>query len=462
MVLPKVKIVKAWICLFLAMAVSGHASGNVRAGIAMDADSIDVDLDKALEIALSESPSIVIADKQIEIKKYYSKEQIAALIPNLSASASYSRSLKKQMISIGGMEPIQMGTDNTYNAGFNLSVPVIAPALWNTVRLSKLDIELAVETARSSRLDMANQVRKAFYQLLLARESYQVLVMSYENMKDNLKNVLDKFEQGTVSEYDKIRTEVQLQNIKPQIVSAKNNVCLADLQLKILIGVDVSEPVKFIGDIRQYEQLLDDKAMAALALEIYSDTTALLDNNTQLRQIRIQEEQLARTASVLKSQYSPTLALSANYGWMTMNNDFKIGSYMWYPNSAVGLTLSVPIFQGTKVMNQVRQNRLQRENLVIQREDLVRQTKIAVQTAINNMNTAVEEISYSRENIKQAEKAFEISEERYAIGAGTLLEVNDADLALTQSRLSYSQSIYNYLVAYADLQKVLGIEYHAE
>lgn len=442
----------------LAAALFSMPSGSLMA----QQDSVSVSLEKALEIALSDNPTIMVADRQIEIKKYYKKEQIAALIPTVSASASYSRSLKKQMISFGGGDPIPMGTDNTYNAGFSLSLPIIAPALWNTVKMSEVEISLAVEQARSSRLDMVNQVRKAFYQYLLAAESYDVLLLSYANMEDNLQNVIDNYEQGRVSEYDKLRTEVTLMNLKPQIASAKNGLNLAELQLKVLLGVDVAEPLKFEGDIKDYEAEMNAEDMLALTMDLYSDTTALLDNNTQLKQFALQQLQLEKAGSVIKSQYAPVLALSASYGWMTMNNDFRIGSYMWFPNSSVGLSLQVPIFQGTKVINQVKQNKLQQQSLALQRNDLERQMKISVQSAINNMNTAIEEISYSKENIRQAQKAFELSSERYAVGSGTLLDVNDADLALTQSRLSYSQSIYNYLVAYADLEKALGIDYEVD
>lgn len=421
-------------------------------------DSVDVNLDKALEMALSESPTVLVADKQVEVKKHYKKEQIASLLPNLSASGSYSRNLKKQMIAIGGGKPIQMGTDNVYNGGFNLSLPLIAPALWNTVQLSEMDITLALESARSSRISMVNQIKKAFFQYLLAEESYDVLKLSYANMQENLQNVVDRFEQGEVSEYDKISAEVQLQNLKPQVVQAKNAVSLADLQLKILIGMDVTEPVRFVGDINDYEALMDYAEIASMTDELYNNDE-LLSGNSDLKQMQIQSMQLDKSGDILRAQFYPTLALSASYGWMTMNSDFKIGSYTWYPNSSLGLSLSVPIFQGNKIRQQIKQNKIQKESMDIQLENLVRQTKISIQTALDNMTSALEEISYSKDNIKQAQKAYDLSAERYKVGSGTLLELNNSDLALIQARLSYSQAIFNYLSAAADLEKALGKDY---
>lgn len=428
-------------------------------GAAAQSDSIRVDLDKALEIALTESPSITIADREVEIKEHYRLEQIGSLLPNVGASASYSRTLKKQMIAIGGGAPIPIGTDNTYNAGFNLSLPLIAPALWSTVNMSETDILLAVESARSSRLSMVNEVRKAFYQYLLAEESCRVLELSYENTMDNLQNILDKFEHGMVSEYDKLRTEVTLQNIKPQVIAARNAVYLAELQLKVLIGVKADAPIAFVGELVSDEPVPSGEEIEMMSARIFRDTADVLAGNSDIRQLDYQRKMLQQSAEVISSQFYPTLALSANYSWMTMNDHFRISEYGWYPNSSIGLSLNVPLFQGNKVRQQLKQNRLQRENMETMREDTYRKMMIALQSSLSNMATAVEEMEYGRNNIVQAQKAYDLSAERYEVGSGTLLELNDANLALVNASLTYSQSIYDYLVAKAELDRIMGIDY---
>ena len=176
-------------------------------------DSIHVDLNRAIEIALSETPTMRIADRNVQIKQIYKKEQIAALFPDVSIAANYNRTLLKQTMSMdmgGQTMNIKVGRDNTYSAGANLSLPLIAPALWSNLKLSAMDIELAQESARSSKLELVNQVKQAYYMYLLAKQSYDVLQKSYATMEASNQLVTNSYSQGLVSEFEKLRSDVAL------------------------------------------------------------------------------------------------------------------------------------------------------------------------------------------------------------------------------------------------------------
>ncbi|MDD4500976.1 MAG: TolC family protein, partial [Bacteroidales bacterium] len=159
-------------------------------------DSLRVDLETALEIALSESPVIRISDREIERALYARKEAQSGFWPGISASGVYNRTLKKQVMvmDFGGEElEISVGTDNNWMGGVSLSLPLVAPALWKTVQLSALDIDMAIEKARSSKLSMISAVKQAFFSYLLAKDSYAVLKRNYDNVALNTKTVTDKF-----------------------------------------------------------------------------------------------------------------------------------------------------------------------------------------------------------------------------------------------------------------------------
>lgn len=417
-------------------------------------DSVDVSLRMAIEIALSEHPSIQIADKEIEKKQYYRKEQIAALIPNISAAANYGRTIQRQVMAmgIGGQTTrIEVGTSNNWSGGLNLGMPLVAPTLWKTVDLSAIDIELSLENARSSRISLVSEVKKAYFTLLMSKDSYDVLNASYHNAMLNAKTVTDRFNQGLVSEFDKLRADVQVQNQRPAVVAAENAVYLATMHLKVLMGMDVNEPLRFTGNMNDYEQ-----TMTASLDEIVSSDG--FEFSSTLRQLDIQAMQLEKTGELIRSTNLPTLALSGNYQWNSMNNDFKIGHYQWTPYSAVGITLNIPIFEGRAKVLRNKQNELTISNIRLQREDLLRNLKLSVEDFMNRINSAIEEVGANKENIRQAEKAYSISLRRYEVGSATLLELNDSELALRQSRLLYNQSIFNYLTARTDLEYTVGRE----
>lgn len=438
-------------------------------------DTIRLDLGKALEIALSENPTVKVANKEIEKKKYAKKGSYAALFPQISFGADYNRTLKKQVMYMDGFDSgmgmgtetppessngsssdvdlskgIKVGRDNNWSLGFNASMPLVNASLWKSLSISGIDVELAVEQARSSKIAMVNQVKKSYYNVLLANDSYQVFKESYDNAMQNYLDIKKKYEQGTVAEFDLIRADVTVKNSEPNMLQAQNALTLAKWQLKALLGMDLDTGIECSGTLTDYENEL-------FADFLSTDTT--LANNTDLKQLDIQSKQLGKTLLMQKFDYLPTLSLTGLYQWNSMNNDFKFKDYRWNPYSVIGVSLSIPIFTGGSKYYKIRQTRVSMEQLNLQREDAERNLQLAVKQNIDNMNTCVKQFDAARKGVEQAERGYLISQKRYDTGAGTLLEMNDAELALTQARLNFNQAIFNYIVAKSDLEKIMGQEH---
>jgi outer membrane protein TolC len=318
------------------------------------------------------------------------------------------------------------------------------------MKLTKKDVELAMEKARSSRLDMVNQVTKAFYQLLLAQDSYKVLQKSYKQSEDNFNIVDAKYQQGSVSEYDKISAEVQMRSLKPSVVSAGNGVNLAMLQLKVLLGMESDMPVAVVGNLKDYE-------MAMFTRQAQPQPENIVGGNTTLRQLDMNYDMLKRNLKLKYTNFMPTLALSFQYMYTTLGNDWKISNYQWNPYSTLGLSLSIPLFKGGN-FSQVKQAKLQLKQLDQTRINTERQLKMQAQSYLNSMSASTEQVVSNKEAVLQAVKGRSIAEKRYEVGRGTILELNSSEVALTQAELTYNQSIYDYLVAKADLDLVMGVE----
>lgn len=416
-------------------------------------DSIRMTLADVLETALTESPTVKIADREVTIKRSYEKEQWASLLPTLAATGTYNRTLKKQVMAMsmnGQVTKIAIGTDNNWSGGLAMQLPLVAPALWKTIQLSEQDIDLALESARSSRIGLISQVKKAFYAVMLAKDSYAVLKKSYGNTEDNAANVTSKFNQGLASEFDKLRADVQVKNARPSLIAAESAVKLATMQLKVLMGVDVNEPLIFDGTLAEFEQqMLQQPVMQTSA-------DCSLASNSTLKQLDLQTEQLQTAIRVLNAAYLPTLNLSASYMYTALNDDFKFSDYSWTPYSFLSLSLSVPIFSGGARIQKVNQQRLTLQNLAETRSNTERSLRLSIDNSLTSIQNAIENLHSGKETVSMAEKAYTISQKQYEVGMNTLLELNDAELALTQSRLALNQAIYEYVTAFADLESVLG------
>ena len=444
-------------CFIMSLMASPHE--------AIAQDTLKLDLQNVLDIASSENPTLKVADKEVQKKKYARKGAYAALFPHVDFSMNYSRTLKKQVMYMDmdlgdsdealppGMdasmmdEGFEVGRSNNWNTGFNLAMPLLNASLWKSLSITATDVELAVEKSRSSKLALYNEVKKGFYSVLLANDSYHVFKCSYDNALENYQDIKNKFDQGLVAEYDLIRADVMVKNTEPSMLQAENAYVLALWRLKALMGIDLETPVVCIGQLTDYQESLFPDYMA-------SDTA--LTANTDLKQMGLQAVQLKKSLQMKKFDYLPTLSLTGMYQWNAMNNDFKFKNYRWNPYSVIGLSLTVPITSGGSKYYNIRQNKLALEQLVLQKDDVRRNLQLAVKQYMDHMKTCVKRFDAAQKGVKQAERGYLIARKRYDTGAGTLLEVNDAELALTQARLNFNQSIYDYMVAKADLEKVLG------
>ena len=416
-------------------------------------DTLTLNLDKALEIALSDNPTIKVAEEEIALKKVSHKEAWQNLLPEASISGTMSHTITAPQFSIGD-QTVKMGKDkaNTATGTLNISLPLFAPAVYRAMSMTKTDIELAVEKSRASKQDLVNQVTKAYYQLMLTQDSYDVLQKSYKLAEDNYNIVNAKYRQGTVSEFDKITAEVQMRSVKPSVISAGNAVTLSKLQLKVLMGITADVDIKIDDSLAAYEGVV-------FANQLDNTVHEGLVNNTTMKQLELNRLMLQKNIKSLRTNFMPTLGLGYSYQYQSMNNDsWNVFNYNSGSISALVFTLTIPLYKASN-FTKLKSNRIQMRQLDQNRLDTERKLNMQITSYQDNMSASSEQVSSNKENVMQAEKAVQIAGKRYEVGKGTVLELNTSQVQLTEAELTYNQSIYDYLVAKADLDQVLGRDY---
>ena len=413
-------------------------------------DSIIINLDQAIEIALEESRSIKIADLTIEKSGYAKKGSYSALYPNINSSGSYQRTLKKQVMAMdfGGQSmEIAVGKWNNVNAGISAAMPLVNAQLWESLKLSALDVELAVEQARSSKIAMVAQVKKAYYAVLLAQQVYEVYKEVYDNAAKNFEYTEQLYNAGKTSEYEYLRMQVNVKNAEPNVYSSLTAIDLAIWQLKAVMGIDLETKIGVEGTIDQYK----DELMS------YTVTNEVnLENNSTLTQLSLQNEQLERTIKMTKFQYIPTLSASFAYNYIAMGDDFN---FKWNPYSVAGLSLSIPIFDGFYKRNNIRQYKASQNIIELTMEDTERNLRVAFKNYENEIATFMKNYSAAESTLEMAQRSYDIAERMYELGKTTLLELNDAQLALVQAQLTMSRTVYNFMVTKASIEELIGDEF---
>lgn len=453
---------------------------------AQNPDSLRIDLPTALDIALSENPTVKVADMEITKKQYAKKSAYGALLPQLDIIGQYQRAIKRQTVYFdegfgfgGDIDPtqytpdelkimevfgkmmgggsdsessnegIQMGRFNVWSTGLNVNLPILMPSLWKNIQMSEVDIRLAMEKARSSRIDLMNQVKKSYFSLLLAQDSYDVLKKTYETDSINLVDIRNRYNQGVVAEYDVITADVRLKSLIPNILQSQNMMKIAELQLKMLMGVDGDVPLKVMGSLDDYEASMFDAIIPA-------DTSLI--NNSDIKQFDLQAEQAKNAFEMQKLQFSPTLVTNFNWTYTSQNNDFKFSTYRWDPYSMLGVSLQIPIFNGGQRYHNLKQSEVQLFQLREQRKDVERGLKLSIKNNYDLINKSIEQVVATQSSVAQARKGHEITLKRYETGMGTIVDVNAAALAVLNAELQYRNAIYDYLSAKSDLEKILGYD----
>lgn len=459
---------KKFLCLIcmglmsLGVAMAQNAGGN----------TLTLTLEEAIDLALSDNPTVKVANLEIERYDYVRKQTLSSLYPQVDASLQYSLALRRQEMTEG----FSFGGKNTFNTAASLSMPLFVPAVYEQLKLNSTQMESAVESARATRIDMIASVRSAYYNVLLAQQSLAVLqeaVLTTERVVANTKSLYDN---GLASEYDYLTAQVQLSNLRPQVLQTENAIGITKLQLKMYLSLPAEVDVEVVGTLDGFR----DKVLLS------EDYSRDISDNTTLRNLDIQAQMLRHQERLLKASRMPMVAafgqisyigqervdLSGLMGGMAggagrQQSDIVAqtraaaasqSKFWWQCPISVGAQISIPLFAGFKTVNQLREVNNQMSQLNIQREYAEQGIRLQVEQAINTLITARETMLSNERTVEQAQKAYDISYTRYNAGAGTILELNSSQLSLTQAQLSYSQSIYDYLSAYANYQKTLGNE----
>ena len=408
------------------------------AGVAGASAQMRLTLPQALDLALSENPTVKVAEMEVQRYDYVKRQTWGNLLPQISASGSYTRSIVKSEMRGG----ISFGADNTFAVQGDLSLPLFAPSVYRTLKMNDAQMATAVEAARASRIDLTAEVKKAFYNILLAEQSLAVLRESEATVQRTVDDTQVQYKHGLASEYDLLTAQVQLSNLKPTILQTENSIKLAKLMLKMYLSIPEDVEIEVVGEL---DALRDD---------VLAGTDGL---TTDVRSLKAANAgRMPTLAAFGSASYTGNDMEPFNFGGAAATDDSR---YFWTHPISVGLQLSVPIFSGLTKMNKSRELKNQISQLSLQRSYARQQIDVQVRSALIDLLTARETMYAQELTVEQARKAYKISDTRYRAGAGTILELNSAQLSQTQAQLNFSQAIYDYLSAKAEYDRIVGREH---
>jgi outer membrane protein len=431
-------------------------------------------LDEAIGIALEHNREIEIASMEIRKARAAVREAYGYALPTVDVNGTFSHFLEKPRMAFPDFEALlgnatysilfdegviprdedkfkpvatrlqSFAQTNNYESQLQVTQTLFNSTVLRGIGASKRYMNLSEEELQRTISSTILDVKRSFYGVLVTKEMYEIALASFDNASDNLRNVRAAYEQGLVAEFDLLQAEVQVENIRPMVLQSGNAFMNAKDGLKIILGLDQNEDIDVSGEMVYSAEPIPEPD---------ETVTDALRGNYGIKALEIKKDVDQAFIDYYQSEYWPVLYAFGNYTYAGSDDKW---SFQNYSSSIVGVTLSFNLFNGGKSRQRIQQARVtmhQTEQQLSQYRDYV---AMQVKSKINDLRRVQSILEAQERNVELADRAYAIAVVRYREGTGNQLEVQNADIALRQARTNRLNSVYDYIIARAELDHLVG------
>lgn len=421
------------------------------------AETLDLDLKTARKITFENNPSIKLAREGVNRSSQQIIESRAGLLPTVNAFSSLQHAWELPTMVMdnffspaGGKLYIKMGSENTIASGINFSQPVFTGGMiWNGYQISKIGYNIAQSQLKSTEQNILANLTSAYYGVLFCQSALSVSEEALISAQENLEQVRKFFDVGKSSRFDILRAEVQVANMKPMVVSARNNFRLAESRLRMIMGIGESTELNYTEEMELKYSDLTEKTLDEL-IEIATST------RPEMMIINDQKQIANRQLSMSKAAFMPSIVFGTAYQYQGQRDDFKFVGDDFFKSFNSSISINIPLFNGFKNSAKLQQAKIAIKESDHQAESLTNGIKLEVKGAFFTVKEAQEKVQTQQKTIEQAKEAQRLARLMYSEGASTQLDVLNADLAVQQAKMNYNQSLFEYNVALANLKKSIN------
>jgi len=415
----------------------------------LEAETLVIDVEKGVALALNNNERLLQAKIDVVHSREGHRLARSAGLPQLEASINYNRNWLLPSFVFEG-NAVRIGTENNLTSAVTMRQRLYAGGgVRAAMDMADRQVAIMGETERETRQLVVAAVEERFYDLLLAGELLKVGHLAIERSRQNLHQVVSRKQAGRASEFDRLRAQVQVSSMRADSIRSENDLRLAAMALKDIVGIEIDQPLEVRGTFR-----------IGTPLDI-NDLQGLIDrgvaNRPELARIIRQLEYQERNIEFERAAGRPLLDLVATGQTQFQSNEFDLADKEWRKSWNTGVVLNIPIFDGKRTGARVARAKQSLRRVEYERQRLEREVHLQVQQAYYDVEEASERIQANRDAVLQAEQGLRMAESRYANGAGTLLEILDAQLALIQTRTENAMARRDRGLALMRLERSVGV-----
>jgi outer membrane protein len=408
-------------------------------------------LKEAINYALENKAEAVKARLEIKNSELKIDEVRASALPQISANGglTYNPILQETALDFGGQtQIISMGRPWQSTASVSLNQQLFNLAVFTGLKAAKTTREFYKLNAELTEEQVIEKVASSYYEVYKTKSQLTTIDQTIENTT-RIRNVIaNLFDNGLAKKIDLDRTNVNLNNLKSTRQQLINASQLQENALKYLIGMDINTPIVLpqnTFEVSEYALI---------------DQNETLESRTELKLLEKQTRLLELNKKAIQAQGYPSLSLTANYGYLGIGDKFPWfqtypGAY-WSDYSAIGLNLSIPIFNGGSIQAKTKQAQIQIDMLEVDKKDTRLALDLQLQNAIAQLNNSMLTLESQKENVNLAKTVLENVENNYKNGLSSLTDLLDAETSNANAQNNLTNALLDYKLAEVQLIKAKG------
>ncbi|NML41028.1 TolC family protein [Chitinophaga sp. G-6-1-13] len=417
-----------------------------------------ISLAEALSTAATGNRQLQIQVLEEAHRKEVTWETKSRLLPNVAASGGYQRYFDRQVIFLPGSfagttKPVQdvaVGGKNAFNGVVAASQPLLNESARRQAKATIYDERIQREKTADLRGSLGTEISIAYFDMLLMQSQIALHQQSLVRNEKALKDTRSLFAQGRSLKQDTLRAFIAVENLRSSISYLHNNLEVAGIQLKRLIGMDDAIPIE-LSDTLAPELPVEG------AYELNSAMATAVQRRNDMAVQKLSTERSGLEIAEAKAERLPQITAVGQYQLQAQADNYKFGQYIWPPTSFVGVQIAMPIFSGSRIKAKVSQAEIRKKQESIGQEDLEQSVRSELAALLSQWKEANEQLRIQQRTVELAEISYAMMDDRYRNGLSTRLELTDAELALTQAKLNHLQAIYLHKVVHVRLRRAQGL-----
>jgi outer membrane protein len=412
--------------------------------------------EESVQYAMKNTAQVKNALLAIQIQRQTNREITAAAYPQINGSLNYNNFIDIPTNLIPGeffgqqpgtFVPVQFGTKHNTTYGVDLKQLLFDGQVFVGLQARKTSMDYAQKGFEVTQEQIKANVYKVYYQVLAGRQQLKTIDANIVRIDRLLNDTREIFKNGFAEKLDVDKVEVTLTNLKTEKLRVQNQLQVALQGLKLLMGMPVQDQL-----------VLTDTLPEESLKEGLADITYSHNDRKEFQQVSLLEKLNEYNIRRYKLSYIPTLSITGSYNRNAQRNSFNFfkGGEPWFKTTIVGLSISVPIFDGFARDARIKRAQLELEQIQNNKQNLRLAIDNEVEQARLNLRSSVASMDYQRKNMQLAEMIYEQTKKKFEAGLGSNLEITTAQTELTTAQNNYYSALYDAIVARIDYLRATG------